>query len=108
MAGAQREFICTQGVGGRTLGIDDAHRVTGFRQWGSTDSDGCAQATSTFRPVRGPIRIGTWEVIDICRFRDGKIIEHWGIPDRFWIMERIGMPSPPSWLLKLLVKRRKK
>ena len=50
----------------------------------------------------------TWEVIDICRFRDGKIIEHWGIPDRFWIMEQIGMPSPPSWLLKLLMKRRKK
>lgn len=50
----------------------------------------------------------TLEVIDICRFRDGRIIEHWGIPDQMSIMEQIGMPQPPAWLMHLLMKRRKR
>jgi len=29
-------------------------------------------------------------VIDICRFRDGKLVEHWGVPDRFALLHQIG------------------
>ncbi len=29
-------------------------------------------------------------VIDIIRFKDGKIVDHWGGPDRFAIMAQIG------------------
>lgn len=30
-------------------------------------------------------------VFDMCRFADGKIVEHWGSPDRFGILAQIGL-----------------
>lgn len=34
-------------------------------------------------------------VIDICRFENGKIVEHWGVPDRFHLMAQLGaLPRP--------------
>lgn len=30
-------------------------------------------------------------VFDLCRFKDGKIIEHWGSPDRFALMVQLGL-----------------
>jgi len=30
-------------------------------------------------------------VFDMCRFEDGKIIEHWGSPDRFAILVQLGL-----------------
>jgi ketosteroid isomerase-like protein len=32
----------------------------------------------------------TIDVIDICRFADGKLVEHWGVPDRFALLS-------PAW-----------
>jgi predicted ester cyclase len=41
------------------------------------------------RPATGrPIRI---TVIDVCRFKDGQIVEHWGVPDRFAVMAQTGV-----------------
>lgn len=39
-------------------------------------------------------------VIDICRFENGKLVEHWGVPDRFALPHQIGAlpPKPPSTL----------
>jgi predicted ester cyclase len=35
------------------------------------------------------------DVIDICRFENGKLVEHWGVPDRFHMMVQVGMiPTP--------------
>ncbi|MCA6101897.1 ester cyclase [Bradyrhizobium australafricanum] len=37
------------------------------------------------------------DVIDICRFSGGKLIEHWGVPDRFALLHQIGaLPPPPG------------
>ena len=36
-------------------------------------------------------------VFDLCRFEDGKIVEHWGSPDRFSQLVQLGllhMPQP--------------
>ena len=45
-------------------------------------------------------RSGKWttiSVIDVCRFKDGKLVEHWGIPDRFAFMHQLGLlPEPPA------------
>ena len=30
------------------------------------------------------------DVIDICRFDDGKIVEHWGVPDQLGMMLQLG------------------
>ena len=35
-------------------------------------------------------------VMDVCRFENGKMIEHWGVPDRFHQMEQLGvLPHRP-------------
>jgi hypothetical protein len=43
----------------------------------------------------------TITVIDVCRFEDGRIVEHWGVPDRFHQMAQLGLlPRPaaqPAW-----------
>ena len=40
-------------------------------------------------------------VIDIMRFADGKLVEHWGVADRFALMEQLGMKPPPKFILKI-------
>jgi ketosteroid isomerase-like protein len=36
-------------------------------------------------------------VIDICRFENGKLVEHWGVPDRFAMLHQAGaLPTPPK------------
>lgn len=35
-------------------------------------------------------------VIDICRFENGKMVEHWGIPDRFHLMIQLGLIPEPQ------------
>ena len=32
----------------------------------------------------------TIDVIDICRFESGKVVEHWGVPDRFAQLLQLG------------------
>lgn len=34
-------------------------------------------------------------VMDVCRFQDGRLIEHWGSPDRFALLAQLGL-LPPS------------
>jgi predicted ester cyclase len=41
-------------------------------------------------------------VIDIMHFKDGKLIEHWGVPDRMGLMEQLGMKPPPKLIMKLM------
>ena len=33
----------------------------------------------------------TISVIDVCRFDRGKIVEHWGVPDRFALLDQLGL-----------------
>jgi predicted ester cyclase len=35
-------------------------------------------------------------VIDVCRFENGKIVEHWGVPDRFHQMVQLGLLPDPA------------
>ena len=39
----------------------------------------------------------TIDVMDICRFADGKLVEHWGVPDRFALLHQLrALPPPPK------------
>jgi len=36
--------------------------------------------------------------IDVCRFQNGKMVEHWGIPDRFAMLHQLGrIPDAGCW-----------
>ncbi|WP_187436795.1 ester cyclase [Bradyrhizobium rifense] len=35
------------------------------------------------------------DVMDVCRFADGKLVEHWGVPDRFALLHQAGALAPP-------------
>ena len=50
----------------------------------------------TFMGVAPTGRTVTVDIVDISRFDDGKIIEHWGISDRLATLEQLGSgPSLP-------------
>lgn len=41
-----------------------------------------------------PIEIN---VMDVCRFEDGLMVEHWGVPDRFAMLHQVGaLPQPAA------------
>lgn len=51
-----------------------------------------AQGTHTGPAFGGPTgRTFDVTVIDICRFRDARIVEHWGVPDRLAQMQQLGV-----------------
>ena len=33
-------------------------------------------------------------VFDLCRFENGRIVEHWGVPDRFALLHQLGALPP--------------
>lgn len=37
----------------------------------------------------------TITVMDVCRFENGRIVEHWGVPDRFALLHQLGLLSGP-------------
>lgn len=46
----------------------------------------------TFVATGKPIVI---TVMDVCRFERGKIVEHWGVPDRFALLAQLGLLPQP-------------
>ena len=58
-----------------------------------------AEATGTHTgPFVGPPsgRPVRFTVIDVATVRDGRIIEHWGVPDRFAILAQTGQLERPT------------
>src|SRR5579875_3676532 len=60
-------------VTGLSLAIEDLVE-DGDTVWARMRATG--REARTGRPV-------DFAVVDICRFQDGRLIEHWGVPDRF-------------------------
>jgi predicted SnoaL-like aldol condensation-catalyzing enzyme len=77
------------------LTCDILHVVTdGDLVWGHFRARGTQ--TGDFLGVPPTGKAVAIEVIDICRFVDGTIVEHWGVPDRLGVLEQIGafVPHP--------------
>ena len=36
------------------------------------------------------------DVIDVCRFENGKVVEHWGVPDQLGMMIQLGHVTLPA------------
>ena len=71
-------------VKGLTLTVEDLVE-NGDKVWARS------RCTGTDPRSGKPISI---TVIDICRFENGKLVEHWGVPDRFAMLHQIGALPP--------------
>lgn len=75
-----------------TLTVEDM-TTDGDKVWARLRARGTQRGPHMGMPPTGrPIEI---DVIDICRFESGKMVEHWGVPDRFTLLEQLGLlPAP--------------
>jgi predicted ester cyclase len=61
--------------------------------WVRSKASGTNSGSVMGRPPTG--RKVKVDVIDIVRFKDGKIVEHWGVPDQLGLMIQLGfIPEP--------------
>jgi predicted ester cyclase len=74
-------------VPGLTMTVEDIV-VDGDKVWARSTARGC-------HPESGKELVFT--VLDVCRFHAGRIVEHWGVPDRFALLDQLGaLPPPPG------------
>jgi predicted ester cyclase len=67
---------------------------SGDKTWARITGRGTHQGTFMGRPPTDKSFAIT--VIDICRFENNKIVEHWGVADRLNLIEQIGLlPKTP-------------
>jgi predicted ester cyclase len=72
----------------------------GDKVWGRMTGRGTHQ--HQFGPLPATGKKFEITVIDIMRFKEGKLIEHWGVPDRLALMEQLGMKPPPKLIMKIV------
>ena len=61
----------------------------GDKVWARLTGRGTDSKRMMGRPPTG--RSFAITVIDVCRFEHGKIVEHWGVPDRFHQLAQLGL-----------------
>lgn len=71
-----------------TLTIEDM-TTEGDTVWARLRARGTQRGPHMGFPATG--RSIDVDVIDICRFENGLMVEHWGVPDRFTILEQLGL-----------------
>ncbi len=76
-----------------SLTIEDI-AADGDKVWARMIGRGTDSAGLMGRPPSGKTFAIT--VFDTCRFEHGKIVEHWGVPDRFHQMMQLGMLPQPA------------
>jgi predicted ester cyclase len=73
-------------IPGMTMTVEDM-AVDGDKVWARS-------LVSAPHPAGGaPLSI---TVFDLCRFENGRIVEHWGVPDRFALLHQLGALPPPN------------
>jgi predicted ester cyclase len=74
------------------LAIDDL-AVSGDTVWLRLTGTGTNDGSFMGHPPTGrPMRT---DVFDALRVRDGRIVEHWGVPDRLGALFQLGLADPP-------------
>ena len=71
-----------------TMSAKDVAAV-GDKVWMRFTASGTNQGSVMGRPPTG--KKMTIDVIDIVRFKDGEIVEHWGVPDQLGMMIQLGL-----------------
>jgi predicted ester cyclase len=69
--------------------------ASGDKTWARIIARGSHQGPFMGVPPTGkPFAI---TVLDVCRFENGKVVEHWGVADQLALMAQIGaLPRPPQ------------
>jgi predicted ester cyclase len=68
--------------------------VVGDRIWSRIEATGTHDGPIFGRPASGnPVRMG---FMDVSRFENGMIVEHWGIPDNLAMLLQMGIVSLPA------------
>ena len=75
------------------LAIDDL-AMAGDMIWSRNTGRGVNTGSVMGRPPTG--KSMSIDVIDIVRFRDGRIVEHWGVPDQLGMMMQLGLLAKPE------------
>ena len=82
-----------QTMSGFNLTIEDIV-ADGDKVWARMTGRGTHTGEMMGRPPTGrQIEI---TVFDVCRFEDGRIVEHWGVPDRFHMLVQLGLIPAPA------------
>jgi predicted ester cyclase len=68
--------------------------VSGDKVWARQRGGGTNTGSFAGHPPTG-IKAFT-DVIDVVRIEDGKIVEHWGVPDQLGMMLQLGHIAPPA------------
>ncbi len=77
-----------------TLTIEDLVE-DGDKIWARQRGGGTNLGSFMGRPPTG--RTAFIEVFDVVRFEDGRMVEHWGVPDRLQMAMELGvLPAPPA------------
>lgn len=67
--------------------IED-HAIRDDVVWVRVRAVGVATGPFFGPPTNRPV---DFTVIDVCRIKDGRIVEHWGVPDRFAMLAQTGV-----------------
>jgi predicted ester cyclase len=76
-----------------TITIDEVVTV-GDKVWARQRGGGTNLGAFAGHPATG-IKAFT-DVIDVARFENGKMVEHWGVPDQLGMMMALGHITPPA------------
>ena len=68
--------------------------ASGEKTWARITGRGTHRGPFMGRPATG--RSFAITVIDICRFENGKIVEHWGVADRLGMIAQLGLLPRPQ------------
>ncbi|MEA2656334.1 MAG: hypothetical protein QOI23_1699 [Chloroflexota bacterium] len=68
--------------------------AVGDKIWAMQKGGGTNLGSFAGQPPTG--RKAFIDVIDVCRFEDGKMVEHWGVPDQLGMMMALGHITPPA------------
>jgi predicted ester cyclase len=68
--------------------------AVGDKVWAMQKGGGTNLGSFAGHPPTG--RQAFIDVIDVCRFENGKMVEHWGVPDQLGMMMALGHVTPPA------------
>jgi predicted ester cyclase len=74
------------------VSVEDADAI-GDKVWARLKGRGTHGGRILGGPTGRPFEI---TIMDVCRFRDGKIVEHWGVADRLSQMQQLGIIPRPG------------